>query len=233
MGDDLKPGKVAAISAQVFGGESLVHHAVSVVENDLFAGLRSDPFAKVLVGKKDHAIRIERFYDFDRIGRCAANVRLRLDVGVCVDIGDDGNARILRFQFTNVFAGDRFGERAPGAQIGNQNRFIRIKDLRRLRHEEHAGLNDHLRLGFGGAAGKTKRVADEVGDSVVDVRSHVGVREYDRVALLLELFDPLDEWLDQRDFRAGHYFRKIFKGDGAGHRLPASNGKQLFLFERA
>ena len=68
----------------------------------------------------------------------------------------------------------------------------------------HAALDDDVGIDLGRLARELERVADEIGDAIVDFRRLVIVRQDDRVALLLERVDRLDVGREERPFdRAG------------------------------
>ena len=95
---------------------------------------------------------------------------------------------MLRLPLTQLIAGDRCGERAAGAEIGQQHGLVRAQDRRRLRHEVHAAEHDHLGVRFRGEAREPERVADVVGH-VLHFGALVVVGDDDRVALLCERAD--------------------------------------------
>jgi len=56
----------------------------------------------------------------------------------------------------------------------------------------HAALNDHVGIRFRGLPGELQRVANDVGDAVVDLRRHVVMRQDHGVADRLEVVDRFD-----------------------------------------
>ena len=69
----------------------------------------------------------------------------------------------------------------------------------------HAGLHDDLGFDLGGFAGELKRVADEIGDAMIDLRRLVVVRQDDGVALLLHRVDGADIRREERPLDRGHH----------------------------
>ncbi|MEY9781881.1 hypothetical protein ABIA23_003283 [Sinorhizobium fredii] len=59
------------------------------------------------------------------------------------------------------------------------------------RHEVHAALNDDLGVDLGSVAGELQRIADDVGNTVKNVRRLVVVRQDDGVALFLQPVDRM------------------------------------------
>ncbi len=169
-----------------------------------FLRLRRDVFRQILVGQEDHGVGVEALDHLHRVRRGAADVDLRLHLGRGVDIGDHRHAREFLAQQPHVLAGDGGGERAAGAQVRDQHGLVGIEDLRGLGHEVHAALHDDVGVDLRRLARELERIADEVGDAVVDFRRLVVVRQDDGVALLLERVDRLhigreERPLDRRD----------------------------------
>ena len=67
----------------------------------------------------------------------------------------------------------------------------------------HAALDDDVGIDLGRLARELERIADEIGDAVVDFRRLVVVRQDDGVALLLERVDRLDVGREERPFDRG------------------------------
>jgi hypothetical protein len=80
-------------------------------------------------------------------------------------------------------------ERASGAGIRNENRFLRREYLCGLGHEVNTRLHDSVGLGFRSLARQLKRVAHEIGDAMKDFRRHVVMREDHRVLAAFDLVD--------------------------------------------
>ena len=188
-----RPGIGVAHGRDVLGREALVHFAVALPGDDLDLGLGLHVLGQVLVGDQQHARRAEALDDLHRVRRGAADVALGLHVGRRVDVGDDRHAGIGLAQHAHVLARDRGGQRAAGAQVGDQHRLVGRKQLRGLGHEVHAGLHDDVGLRARRFLGELQAVAAEIADAVEDLRRHVVVRQDDGVALLLELVDRLDQ----------------------------------------
>ena len=96
-----------------------------------------------------------------------------------------------------LVGGDRVGQRAAGAEIGDQDRLLGREDRRGLGHEVHAAERDDLGFGARAFAREAERVAHEVGD-VLDLGPLVVVGEDDGVARACELADL---GLERRDLR--------------------------------
>ena len=139
-----------------------------------------------------------------RVRRRAADVDLRLHLGRGVDVDDHRHAREFLAQQPHVLAGDGGGERAAGAHVRDQHGLVGVQDLRGLGHEMHAALHDDVGVDLRRLARELERIADEVGDAVVDFRRLIIVRQDDGVALPLQLVDRLhigreERPLDRRD----------------------------------
>ena len=80
----------------------------------------------------------------------------------------------------------------PASMSGRITIFSRRQDLRRLGHEAHPAEGDHLGVGRRRLARQIEAVADEIGE-VLDRRLLVIMREDDRVALLLEARDFVEQ----------------------------------------
>ena len=131
--------------------------------------------------------------DLDGVRRRAADVGLGLHRGRRVDVADDDRARVLGLPGPQLVGGDRLGEAAPGARVGDQHRLVVAEDLRRLGHEVHAAEHDRRRVDLAAMRDSAERVADVVGD-VLDLGQLVVVGEDHRVAFgrqLQHLFPPV------------------------------------------
>ena len=85
------------------------------------------------------------------------------------------------------------GERAARFEVRQHHGLVGAEDLGRLRHEVDAEEEDHvLVLGLLRLLGQHEGVPKDVGD-VLQVRLLVVVRQDDRVALVLEPLDLLEE----------------------------------------
>jgi hypothetical protein len=56
---------------------------------------------------------------------------------------------VLRLPLAQLLGVDRGGERAAGAEVGEEYRLLRAEDRRRLGHEVDAAEDDRLRIGRG------------------------------------------------------------------------------------
>ena len=117
-----------------------------------------------------------------RVAGGAAVVALGLHLGGRVHVRDDDRAGVLRLPLAQLLGRDRRGQRAAGAQIGDQHRLLGREDLRRLGHEVDAAEDDRLGVGRGRLAREAERVADVVGH-VLHLGHLVVVGEDHRVAL--------------------------------------------------
>ncbi len=86
------------------------------------------------------------------------------------------------FQARSCVGVDRVGERAAGAEVGDQDGLLRREDRGGLGHEVHAAEGDRVRVGGRGLPREPERVAHVVGD-VLDLGQLVVVRQDHRVAL--------------------------------------------------
>ncbi len=200
MRDDLHRRIGFASGAQFGAGEALMHLAGAFPGDDFYIRLRGHVFREILIRQKDHGRRVEALYHLQRVGRGAADVHLRLHVGRCIDIGHDRHAGETLAQQPHVGAGDARSQRAAGALVRDQDRLVRIEDLRGLRHEVHAALNDDVGLYFRGLDRELQRVAADVGDAMENLRRLVVVRQDHRAAHSLQFVDRLDGGRHQRPF---------------------------------
>jgi hypothetical protein len=69
---------------------------------------------------------------------------------------------------------------------------------------KHAALDDDGGVDLRRLARELERIADEVGDAIVDFRRLIIVRQDDRVALRLERVDRLDVRREERPFDRGN-----------------------------
>ena len=82
---------------------------------------RGDVLRQVLVGQHDHLRHAQALDDLHGVARGAADVGLGLHRGRGVDVGHDRHAGLALAQQAHVRGGDRGGERAAGAQVGDQH----------------------------------------------------------------------------------------------------------------
>ncbi len=120
---------------------------------------------------------------------------------------------------SHILTRDPVRERAPGEEIGDEDRLLGVDELGRLRHEVDSGEDDHVGLDIERHLGQEQRVAGDVRRQVVDVRRHVVVSRHDRVALGLEPVDVVDHGLERRDLLLGQDVGGTGDLDG-GHGLP-------------
>ena len=147
--------------------------------------------AEELVGAEQHlGVLGDRRDDVDGVRRRAADVGLGLHRRGRVDVADDDGAGVLGLPRPQLLGGDRLGQAAPGAFVGDQHRLVVAEDLGRLGHEVDAAEHDRRRLGLRRDPGQAERVADVVGD-VLDLGELVVVGEDHGIALPGELADLL------------------------------------------
>ena len=151
---------------------------------------------EILVGDEQHVLGVDRLDHFKCVGRRAAGVRLGLNVGRAVDVGDDLEVGI-NFAQLGLALGQRLGrdalrQRASGPQVRQQHHPLGIEDLGGLGHEMDAAKHDNSGLAhLARLVCEFQRVADKVGDleyfgALVVVRKHHGA------ALGLEPVDFVD-----------------------------------------
>ena len=186
-------GHRLANALDVLGRDLLMDVAVAVPGDDVLSRLRLHVGRQVLVGDEQDVLRVGSASTirtaFDEVQQTS---RLRLHVGGGVDVGDDCEVRIDLAQLVaplgQRLAGDRVGERAAGAEVGQEHRLLRVQDLRRLGHEVDAAEDDHVGVDGCRLARQLERVADEV-RHLEDLGTLVVVREHHGTTLLLELAD--------------------------------------------
>ena len=121
-------------------------------------------------------------HDVDRVGRGAAVVGQRLDLGGRVDVHHDDPVRVLRAPGGELVGVDRGRQRAAGVEVGDQHRLLGAQDRGRLGHEVHAAEDDRRSPSAArGLPREAERVADVVGD-VLDLGHLVVVGEDHGVA---------------------------------------------------
>ena len=99
--------------------------------------------AEELVGaEQDLAVLGDRGDDVDGVRRRAADVGLGLHRGGGVDVADDDGAGVLGLPGPQLVGGDRLGQAAAGALVGDQHGLVVAEDLRRLGHEVDAAEHD-------------------------------------------------------------------------------------------
>jgi hypothetical protein len=134
------------------------------------------------------------------VARGAAVVALGLDRRGGVDVGDDHGAGMLRLPGPQLTGVDRFGKRAAGREVGNQDGLLGRENLRCLGHEVNATEHDCPALGTSRFAREPERVAHEVGD-VLNLGQLVVVGEDHRLSRARErpnlILQRLDEFASQ------------------------------------
>ena len=84
------------------------------------------------------------------IARCTTNIALGFDIGIRVDIRDNGNARILFAQIANIFRGNARGQRTARNARGQEHGFVGIENFCGLGHKAHTAKNNGIGVGFCG-----------------------------------------------------------------------------------
>ena len=168
--------------------------ALAEPDRQLAAGHLLEPEAEVHVRQEeDLLLRRDRLDHRLRVARRAAVVALRLHLGGRVHVGHDDRARVLRLPLAQLLGVDRGGERAAGAEVGEEDRLLRAEDRRRLGHEVDAAEDDRLGVGRGRLAREAERVADVVrdvlhlGPLVVVGEDHGVLRGRESADLVVEL----------------------------------------------
>ena len=109
-----------------------------------------------------------------------------------IDVRHNRRTRVFGPHPFHILGRDGRGQGTPGSSIGNQHRLAGIQDFGRLGHEMHAALDDHRARRARRLDGQLQAVPDEIGNAVIDVRSHVIVREDYRIPLFLQSPDGAD-----------------------------------------
>ena len=123
--------------------------ALAVPDVHAPAELLLDVGAEPHVGaEQDLGVRAVRLvdvaHDVDGVGRGAAVVGQRLDLGGRVDVHHDDALRVLRAPVGELLGVDRGGQRAAGVEVGDQHGLLGAQDRGGLGHEVHAAEDDRL-----------------------------------------------------------------------------------------
>ena len=189
VGDDDGVRVLRHARLHIHAAEHVVRRAGAVVDDDLLLGdLALHPVAEVAVGGEQDLVAVDAPDDAHGVGRRAADVRVRLDLGRGVHVGHDGVVGVALAPVVEGVGGDRVGERAARGEMREEDRLPRVEDLRGLRHEEDAAEDDQILVAALGLEGEAERVAHEVGDSL-DLGQLVVVGEDHRVLLVLQAAD--------------------------------------------
>ena len=147
MDEQLRLRVGGRLAAQFGRADPGVH--VALAHPDVHVRAAGHPLhvgAEELVGQEqDLPFRREGRYDLRRVGRRAAQVGFRLDLGAGVHVRDDRGARMLGLPVPDLLRGDGVGERAAGPRLRDQHGPVRGEDLGRLRHEVDPGEHDDAR----------------------------------------------------------------------------------------
>jgi hypothetical protein len=127
--------------------------------------------------------------------------------------------RVLGLPRAQRVGGAGVGERAAGVLVGQDDRLLRVEDLRGLRHEMDAAEEDQLGIALGlRGAREVERVPEVVGE-VLDLGVLVVVREDHRTARTLEPIDLGEE------IEGGVDRGRVHPG---GVRIPRHCGRGIF-----
>lgn len=96
--------------------------------------------------------------------------------------------RVALLEGSECVGRTRVREGTSGIEVGQQDLFVRIQDLRRLRHEVHPGENNDVRVRGGRLAREPQRIANEI-SQILDGRLLVIVCQKHGVFLA---FQPVD-----------------------------------------
>ena len=184
MDEQLRLGVGVGLAAQLGRADPGVH--VALAHPDVHVGAAGRPLhvgaEELIRQEEDLLVRRQGRHDLRGVGRGAAQVGLRLDLGAGVHVRDDRGARVLGLPLAQLRRGDGVGQRAAGPRLRDQHGPVGGEDLGRLGHEVHPGEHDDAGRARRGEAREGERVADVVGD-VLDLGRLVIVREDDGVAL--------------------------------------------------
>jgi len=170
----------------VLRADSAVGGAVAGPELHLPARSGPDEGSEVLVRHEENSIGVlEALDDLDGVGRCAAEVRLRLDRSRGVNVADHGDVPHLLFLAAERLGIDHVGHGASGVPVGQKNSLVRAEYGRRLSHEVDPTEDDYIGVGPGGVLAELKGITNEVRD-ILDFSQLVVVRKNDSIPLLLQ-----------------------------------------------
>ena len=136
------------------GGDAFVYTTISMPEFHFPSGNFPDPGSQVFVRyKQDLTIWRNALYDFQGIGRSAANIRPGLHFGCRVDVTYNNPVRIGFFPFPQFITGNAFSQWTSGSWSRNQDLFVRRNDRCGLGHKMHTAKNDNPGIRFPGFLG--------------------------------------------------------------------------------
>ena len=181
--DDLDARVQRPISAQLLGGEALVHLTRALPQDDLDVRLGRDPTAEVLIraGRSRGPTPSDSttWTALPDVQQMSDSALTSAEVFTYVTTGTPGYRSFRSRTSAPVIAS---ASEQPAFMIGNKDGLLLVHDLRRLGHEVHTGHDDDFGLRLRGHTGQGERVALEVGDAVEDVRRHVVMRQNRRLA---------------------------------------------------
>ena len=189
MGDDGDVVIHAAIFGDFLGGKGLMDHAMALPGDDLDLGLGGHKAGQIFIGDHDHFIDAKGFHDLYRVGRGAADVGFRLNLGGGVDVGHHRATRVSFLQGPHVGPGDGSSKGAACVHVRHKDDFFRVQKLRRFGHEMDSGEDDDIGIGFFRHLRQGKGIAAQIADAMENFRRHVVMGQDYRVAFLLERVD--------------------------------------------
>ena len=193
VGDDLGLGVPDLELDQLTLAEDLVDLTGPLPEHQLPPRLSLHVGPEVAIGGEDDGLIFrEQVHDVHGVARRADHVGERLHRGGAVDVAHHLVAGVGVDEGLELVRRAVVGEGAAGLQIGQHHDLVGVHDLRRLRHEVHAGEDDDLGVGLRGFLAQAQAVPHVVGD-VLDVALLVVVGQDDGLALVLEPLDLLKE----------------------------------------
>ena len=114
---------------------------------------------KEQVGDENQLVARQRHGDARRVSRRAADIALRLRLGVGIDVYHDRDTRVGCAHLPHLGRTKIVGERTACFPVGDQHSLFRIQNFGGLGHETHAVKDYELCLGFRGGAAQAERVA--------------------------------------------------------------------------
>lgn len=204
-----------------------VNVAAARMQNDfLVNAFLFEGFLKVLahemVGHKDDLVVWQVRYDLEHVRTRDADIAFGLDVRSRVDVTDERMVRILLSEFADFGSRDAVGKAAARKRARNENRLVRVQNLCGFAHEPDRGKDDHVGVYLGRILAELKTVAVIIRNAQNDFGRDVTVGENDRVPLLFQLIDFVD---DRNQLFA--VFERVAAKDGAW--LNAAQAVEKFL----
>lgn len=186
MHQHLGSGMLLLEFKNLFERELLMYVASSVPEHHVATGLGVDIISQIAVGTEDDFLVLgERLDHLHGVARGDHDVGESLDRGRGVDVGNHRVSGVLLDEFFKLGSRAAVGQRTPGVEVGNEDLFLRTKDLDGLAHEVDSAHHDDVVVESFGNPGEGERVAHKVGH-ILDLAHGVVMREDDGVLLFLE-----------------------------------------------